>query len=364
MTALVSAILSLLGCSHGGNDAASQRAKTDSTKPPEIPFEEVVNNEAFQIGVRPGWMRTEDVPRGMNVGLRKKVAQGDEATLFFHYEVMPPDAGEPPSDTSDMVRQWDSVVRNQYPDADSVGSTALKPAGRIFINSTYDLTDTGKKVRRRYTYFLSGRTAFIVQCTAVPEQWSGVLADFDAMVASLQPGGVSAKPQTQTKSDDAAKADLERVLPALFGSFPREWRASLSDVTIAPASPKDKRTVVIALMFDRPDIGDIYLATRTLFAAIQSGKSDSDLNAFPSATRSAASKSGDFIKFVGQVWGLASGYVANCKPPVERYTLPILDSHGQRVGSVSISRDDGAAILAGKVTASDARRVAAMYVFE
>jgi len=33
MTALASAILSLLGCSHGGNDATSQRTKTDGTNP-------------------------------------------------------------------------------------------------------------------------------------------------------------------------------------------------------------------------------------------------------------------------------------------------------------------------------------------
>lgn len=261
-----------------------------------------------------------------------------------------------------MKRQWDAMVRNQYPDVRSVAGALPKVGGRILVNGTYELTDDGKKLRRRYTYFLSGRTAFVVQCSASPTQWANVLTDFDNMLASLQPGGSTI--EKETKSDEAAKAELKRNIPTLLGSFPTQWRSSLSDVKITPSSAKDKRTLVIALSFARADIVEIYTATKTVFGMMKAGKTDADLNRLPAQTQRAAGSSGEFIKYVGQVWGLAWGYVANCNPAVERYTLPILDSKGQRVGSISISREDGAAILTGKVTASDAKRVAGMYVFE
>jgi hypothetical protein len=324
--------------------------------------QEVVKEKAYQLQLQPGWTRTKNLPQGIDVGFRKKTVEGDYATFYFHHEVMPPEAGEPPSNTSDMKRQWDAMVRNQYPDARSIAGTVPKVSGRILVNGDYELTDDGKKVRRRYTYFLSGRTAFVVQCGAPPVGWATVLTDFDTMLASLEPGGSTT--EKETKSDEAAKAELKRSIPTLLGSFPSHWRCSLSDVTIIPSSPKDKRTLVIALSFARTDIAEIYNAPKTVFRMMKAGKTDSDLNRLPPQTQRAAGSSGEFVKYVGQVWGAAWGYVANCSPAIERYTLPILDSKGQRVGSISISREDGAAILTGKVTASDAQRVAGMYVFE
>ena len=324
--------------------------------------QEVIKEKTYQLRVQPGWARTQNLPQGIDVGFTKKMAEGDYATFYFHHEVMPPEAGEPPSNTSDMKRQWDAMLRNQYPDLRSVAATVPKVSGRILVNGDYELTDDGKKVRRRYTYFLSGRAAFVVQCSALPVRWASVLTDFDNMLASLQPGGSTI--EKETKSDEAAKAELKRNIPTLLGSFPTQWRTSLSDVTITPSSAKDKRTLVITLSFTRTDIAEIYNATKTVFGMMKAGKTDSDLNRLPPQTQRAAASSGEFVKYVGQVWGLAWGYVANCSPAVERYTLPILDSKGQRVGSISISREDGAAILTGKVTASDAQRVAGMYVFE
>jgi hypothetical protein len=324
--------------------------------------QEVVKEKSYQLRLQPGWTRTKNLPHGIDVGFRKKTAAGDYATFYFHHEVMPPEAGEPPSNTSDMKRQWDVMVRNQYPDARSVVAAVPKVSGRILINSEYELTDDGKKVRRRYTYFLSGRTAFVVQCSAPPAQWASVLTDFDAMLGSLQPGGSNA--EKETKADDAAKAELKRNLPTLLGSFPSQWRCWLSDVTITPRSSKDRRMLVIALSFARTDIAEIYNATKTVFGMMKAGKTDSDFNRFSPQTQRAAASSGEFVKYVGQVWGLAWGYVANVSPAIERFTLLILDSKGKRVGSISIAREDGAAILTGKVTVSDVQRVASMYVFE
>lgn len=324
--------------------------------------QEVVKAKAYQLRLQPEWTRAKNLPQGIDVGFRKKTAEGDYATFYFHHEVMPSEAGEPPSNTSDMKRQWDVMVRNQYPDARSVVAAVPKVSGRILINGEYELTDDGKKVRRRYTYFLAGRTAFVVQSSVVPSQWTSVLTDFDTMLASLQPRGSTT--EKETKSDETAKAELKRNLPTLLGSFPSPWRCSLSDVTITPSSSKDKRTLVIPLSFARTDIAKIYNATKTVFGIMKAGKTDSDLNHLPPQTQRAAASSGEFVKYVGQVWGLAWGYVANVSSAIERFTLPILDSKGKRVGSISISREDGAAILTGKVTASDAQRVASMYVFE
>jgi hypothetical protein len=324
--------------------------------------QQVVKDKAYQISIPPGWARTESVPQGFDVGFQKKLAEGQYATFYFHHEVMPPEAGEPPSNTSDMKRQWDAMLGNQYPDVRSIAGAIPKVNGRILVNGTYELTDDGKKVRRRYTYFLSGRTAFVVQCGARPTQWANVLTDFDAMVSSLQPRG--SPPQAETKSDESAKVELKRDLPTLLGSFPSQWRCSLNNVTITPSSSKDKRTLEIALSFDRLDIGEVYEATKTVFDMIKAGRTDSDLNSLPAETQRAASNSGEFIEYVSQVWGLAWGYVASCNPAIERYKIRILNSKGQRVGSVSISREDGSAILTGKVTASDEQRVASMYIFE
>jgi hypothetical protein len=68
------------------------------------------------------------------VGFRKETAEGDSALFYFHHEVMPPEAGEPPSDMSGMKRQWDAVVKNQYPDVVSVTGTAFKVGWRILLD--------------------------------------------------------------------------------------------------------------------------------------------------------------------------------------------------------------------------------------
>jgi hypothetical protein len=324
--------------------------------------QELVTETGYQIQLQHGWTRADDVPPGIDVGFRKKTGERDYAAFYFHHEVMPPEAEEPPSNTADMKRQWDAILRNQYPDVRSVTGAVPQVGGSILINGTYELTDGGKKVRRRYTYFVSGRTAFVVQCSASPTQWASVLNDFDAMLASLQPGG--SLPETETKSDESARAELTRDLPTLFGSFPPQWSCALSDLAITPTSSKDTRTLEIAVSFDRPDIGEIYKATKTLFDMIKADKSDSDLKSLPVETQRAALNSGAFMKYVGQVWGLAWGYVANCNPAIERYKLAVFDSKGERVGSVTISREDGAVILTGKVTALDAKRLAGMHLFE
>lgn len=332
----------------------------------KVSNQRVVKDKAYQISITPGWIRTESVPQGLDVGFRKQLAKGKYATLYFHHEVMP-SSGEPPSDTSDMKRQWYAMVRNRYPDTRSVAGKDPNVRGTILVNGTYELTDGGKKVRRRYTYFLAGRTAFVVQCSAPPPQWQTVLSDFDTMLASLQPN--SSSPKAETKSDKSARAELKRDLPTLLGSFPAQWRCSLYSVVITPASSEAKRTLEVGLSFDRSDMSEIYKGTKLLFGMMKLGKTDADLNSFmnslPAETQRGASRSHEFVNYVGQVWGYAGGYVAvSCDPPVEWYKVSIIGSGGKKIGSVSISRKDGSAILSGEVTAADVERVVGMYVFE
>jgi len=325
--------------------------------------QQVVKEKAYQLLVPAGWEQTKNVPQGVEVGFRKRLPTGEYATCFFHHEVMPAEAGAPPSDTSGMKVQWDSMIRNKYPDMRPVNSEVPQVNGKILINASYDLTDGGEKVRRRYTYFLSDRTAFIVQCSTPPTQWATALGDFDKIVSSLKPG--SEKSQIAPKSDQAAVADLKRLLPTLVHSFPSQWACSLNDVGITPNSARAKRTMEIKIAFNRSDAKDIYNATKSLFGMIKQGKTDAELNSsIPAGLQSAASNSGEFIKYIGQDWGAASGYVAGCNPVIEYYTVAIVDPGGKRIGSVTVSRDDASAILSGKVTPADGRRIAGMYQFE
>jgi hypothetical protein len=328
-----------------------------------VSAQQVVKDKAFEIVVPSGWTRSESVPQGLDVGFRKKLPGGEYATLYFHHEVMPPDAGVPPSDRSDMKHQWDSMLRNKYPDVRSVNEDVPKVNGTILVDGSYELTDEGTKVRRRYTYFLSDKTAFVVQCSAPPSQWTTALEDFDKILVSLKPGGSA--PEKDRKTDDSAKAELKRNLPTLLRSFPPQWTCSLSDLSITSATSTAKRTLEIRLTFDRSDIGDIYAATKLLFEMMGAGKIDADLNSLPSRLRSAASNSSEFVYYVGQVWGYAGGYATvSCDPAVAWYKVSIIGPDGAKMGSVGISRDDGSTILSGKVTVSDAARVAGMYHFE
>jgi hypothetical protein len=314
------------------------------------------------MSVPTGWTRTAQLPQGFDAGFRKGLGEGQEATLFLHHEVMPPEVGEPPSDTSDMQRQWDSMVRNQHSDVTSLRVAVPKVQGRVLINSAYKLTDSGATVQRRYTYFLADRTAFVVQCSAPPAQWTTVQGDFDKMLASLEPGAATVEKKSVT--DAAAIEKVRKGVPILLGSWPAAWECSTKAVNISSGAQGRKRSLEITLAFKRSDIGRVYGASKLLFEMLKAGKSDEELNKLPNPVKEAAASSGPFIKYIGQVWGYAYGEVLRCNPPIERYRTIVADSAGRQVGSVSVSKEDASAILTGKVTASDGARLARLYVFD
>lgn len=330
----------------------------------DLKAQEILTERAFEMLIPAGWTRTGEVPQGFEIGFRKPLPDGRLATLFLHYEIMPAEAAEPPSDTSDIQRQFDSMVKNQFPDANPLKTPAVRVEGRIILNKMYGLTDGGVKVRRRYTYFLAEQTAFVVQCTAPPGYWEATVSDFDSMLVSLKP-----RPGTPEKkiSDDTAVSNLKRILPTLVGSFPAEWTCSIVDAKIIRLpSEESQGTLEITLAWNRPDIAKIYKAVKILFKMMREGKtSDRDLQKLPYDVQQVlADEHGGLMKYVGQVWGCAWGYVANCESPIDQFKIVVLNSKHQRVGSVRISRKDGADILVGKVDASDQQRIVRMYEFE
>jgi len=327
-----------------------------------VSAQQVIKEKDYQLIIPMGWEKTTQLPAGVDVGFRKKLESGDSATFCFHHEYMPPEMGDPPSNTSGMKNQWDSIVRNQYPDMTIITTSNPKVDGRILINGKYQFNENGVKVQRRYTYFLSNRTAFVVLCTAPPAQWANAENDFDTIIASLKAGGSISK--AEVKSDDSAKGDLKRNIPILLSSFPSNWACSLSDVGINIASDPEKRILEIKLAFSRTDISDIYKATKQIFEMMKSGKSDIEINKFISQPQSHASQGSEFIKYIGQIWGLAYNYIFNINPPIAKYNIILVDRKDQKIGAISISKADASAILTGKVTESDEKRLANMYVFE
>jgi hypothetical protein len=326
------------------------------------PAQEAAQSSKPRIAVPPSWGKAERLPEGFEVGFGKKLSNDKHASLLLHHEILPPEVEAAQSNNADLSRQWDSLVRSKYPDARSVpGGDEPKVTGKLLFNGTYDLVDSGETLRRRYTYFLSGRTAFLVHCSAPPEDWDAVVPECDSILASVKAGDVPSA--NEKDSDEYAKANLQNRVTVFLHSFPPEWACSLTDVSIArPAGPA-KRTLELTITFQRKDIKGIYGATKFIFAKMKTGEDTSDASV-PSELKPGAAGVGDFMKYVGQLWGLAWGYVANCDPPIELFKIAVKDSSGNPIGAVSISHEDGAAILSGKLTPDDAARIAGMYAFE
>lgn len=323
----------------------------------------VVKESSFDMTLAAGWAATSPLPPGFDRGFQKVLPSGEKLTLFLHYEQMPVEAGAAPEDTSDIQRQFETLVRNQYPDAKAAGTPAFPVRGKLLVNQAYELTDEGVALRRSYTYYVAGRTAFVVQCNAPRGQWQTSVKDFAAMLGSLKPAS-AAKPGKVP--DRTVVANLKSKLPTLASSFPSNWSCSVPEVAIVrPASGQAGGTVSITLAFERTDIAKVYSAAKQFFASMKNAKSDADLErSIPPERRAATVEAGELMKYVGQTWGLAWGDVANCEAPVSQYRIVILGPGQHQSGAVSISTKDGAEILSGKVTASDMQRFASMYRFE
>jgi hypothetical protein len=221
------------------------------------------------------------------------------------------------------------------------------------VNAAYDVTEAGLPVRKSYTYFLAGRTAMVVQCTAPREQWAEASGEFGSILATLRAVDGERQPKL---SDATALERLRKRLPALASIVPAEWACEIRDVAILrPPSGPEGGTLSIRVAFRRGDIGEVYGAAKVVFSAMASGQSGVEM-----------SQRGDLsglMKYVGEIWGMAWGVVADCERPVGRFQIVIEGAAG-RMGAISLSTEDGAAVLSGKITASDPARVGRMYRFE
>ena len=280
------------------------------------------------------------------------------ATFYFHHEIIPPDTNDNLYNTADMRKQFDALIRHQFPDAVSVESSSPGVTGKIIINMAYELTNSGKPLKRRYTYFIADRTAFVVQSSATPDDWESALPELDKMIASLVPGNA---PVADTISDDTAVASLKQHIPTLLLSWPRHWYAEMATIEISTPPDSSLRNLEVTLVFIRRDIGPIYENTKLIFEHIKQGTPEEEIDAH---FKDAIPDSLKFIHYIGQVWGAAWSTVWKCEPPLDKFQINIADFDRQQLGAVTINREDGQAIISGEIAVSETRRVAAMYHFE
>ncbi len=151
-----------------------------------------VKEGSFELLLPQGWSATKSLPQGIKAGFRKSLKGGKKATFLVNYDIIPPDAGEPPKDTSGMERQFTTMITSQFPGAKSFEPPPLTNGAKI-INQAYELTDGGVRLKRWHALFFVKPINFAVQCSAPPDQWESALDDFKAMLASLRPRSDAAK---------------------------------------------------------------------------------------------------------------------------------------------------------------------------
>jgi len=323
----------------------------------------LVKEASFQVVVPEDWKKADKVPQGFDTGFEKAAKEGP-ITFFLHFETMPAAAGDPPSDTSDMQDQWATLVRSQYSDAKKVAAPPVKTVGRILIDQVYDLTDSDVKLRRRYTYqyVAKGRLAYITQCSAPPAQWDDAAKIFQVMIENLRPAGTGAAPAKL--SVEAALKDMKDSVPKLAVSFPDRWACEVKDVTWE--KDKDGKAVVaIVVTFQRNDIGKIHKAAKGAFEAMAAGKLGDDLRKFfPEEAKDVEERDvSEFMKYTGQLWGIACYSLGNCQQSPETIRM-IIFGPKEKAGTLTVAYKDALEILRTDASKAGAATVAKMYRFE
>ena len=318
---------------------------------------QIITEDSFKIELPQRWSRSQKIVPGFEAGFQKPMPNG-HTTFYFYHEIIPPGTNENLYNTADMREQFDALIRRQFPDAVTANSSSPQVNGKIIINLSYVLTDGGKRLKRRYTYFISDRTAFVVQCSAAPEDWEAALPDLDKMIGSLAPGDA---PPADALSDEAAVGNLKQQLPTLLLSWPALWKAELGPVEFSTRADSSTRNLSVTLVFVRRDITSIYEYTKVIFEQLKQGTPAEKIDA---EFKDAIPDSLKFIHYVGQIWGAAWSIVWKCDPPPDKLRVSIADGEGKPIGAVIINREDGQAIISGKIAVSDTKRVAAMYHFE
>ena len=325
--------------------------------PPSLHAQQTITESHFKIDLPDRWSRSQKLPPGFEVGFQKPMPHG-YATLYFHHEILPPHTNDDLYNTADMRKQFDALIRHQFPDAESIESASPAITGKLIINMTYKLMDSGNQIKRRYTYFITERTAFVVIGSAAPEDWESALPELDKLIGSLVPGTA---PVTDTISDDTAVADLKQHIPTLLLSWPNHWYAELGAIEISSPPDSSVRNLDIKLIFLRRDIGPIYENTKLIFEQIKQGIPEEQID---TRYKDAIPDSLKFIHYIGQVWGAAWSTVWKCEPPLDQFRIIIADFDRKPLGAVTINREDGQAIISGEIAVSETRRVAATYHFD
>ena len=101
--------------------------------PAHIHARQTIAEDRFKIELPHLWRRTEKIAPGFEVGFGNPVPNGP-TTFYFHHEIIPPGTNENLYNAADMRKQFDALIRRQFPDAVSANSPSPELNGVIIIN--------------------------------------------------------------------------------------------------------------------------------------------------------------------------------------------------------------------------------------
>jgi hypothetical protein len=330
---------------------AGERAMAQATSAPTSAPAAAPAKLPFDIKLPDGWTRAQDVQTGFEVGYTKKIGDG-EARFLVHSQFMGNMAKALPEDTSEMQRQFDVLIRQQFSDARSFQAEPLKPDGKVIMNLAYDLSDQGKSYRRRYMYILNQQTALVVMCDAPPAQFAQADEDFRPMLCSLRQSG---EPQTGPVPLASAVDAAKNGVSTMVNAYPSDWQCAIVDVRTTNAG--GKTTLEVGVAFARPDVGEIFKACKIVMTALGNGDPEPQVSV-------SAQDGGAFMQYVGQIWGCVYSFIAQTTPPVDEITIVIMNASRTKVGTLSVLRTDAEKILSGQLNDSDSKAFGKALRFE
>ena len=304
-------------------------------------------NEAFNILLPQGWEAIENPERNFEIGFADK--RGSGATWYLHYQLMPANAGPPPTAPAilrNMESQFDTLISQQFPGARKLSPPERELPGTKLVHLLHEVQQNGQLLLREYVYVVAYNTAYVIQCTVPKAQQLQGQAGVDVLFRTLQlrPG---ARPVAQTS--EQALQGLREYLPTLASSMPIAWRPTVKDVQFVSDAPRTgDLTLSIGAQWPRPQLNQELSETREFFAAAKRGQNPS---VSPQQTHVA------LVRYAGQLLGLAVGEVHQLDPPVTHLALRMLDTAGRSVGTIRIRRTDLFKVIAGKVTPLEAARL-------
>ncbi|MCX7047222.1 MAG: hypothetical protein NTX50_17255 [Candidatus Sumerlaeota bacterium] len=170
------------------NAGAPAQLAVKGAAPAEAAAGQVVKEKGFELRLPEGWTRAADAPQGFDVAFRKKLPGGAEASILIRRQTIPPESLKTPLNPADVRKQFEEIMKQQYPGVTAQPAPPVKVAGQMLFNLFYDISKGGKISRLRCAYFVQGNSAFLVQCAAQAESWNTVAPEFDGIMGNIKSG--------------------------------------------------------------------------------------------------------------------------------------------------------------------------------